>query len=65
MSKMKDKYFDEINTGMEKSRLEKTLTILPTNDVSPVYIINKIIELNNFRLTEKEITEVVRNFYKF
>ena len=44
MSNMKKEYFDEINIGMEKARLEKILEILPTDSVSPVHIINKTIE---------------------
>jgi len=65
MSKMKNKYFDDINTGMEKARLQNLLLNIKTEDISPVYIINKVIESDSFRLTNDEITEVVRNFYKF
>lgn len=65
MSNMKKEYFDEINIGMEKSRLEKLLEILPTDSVSPIYIINKTIELNKFRLTNEEIIETIRDYYKF
>lgn len=65
MSNMKKEYFDEINIGMEKARLEKILEILPTDSVSPVHIINKTIELGSFKLTNEEIVETVRNYYKF
>jgi hypothetical protein len=65
MSKMKNKYFDEINTGMEKARLVNLIATIEPNDFSPVYVINKIIESNSFRLTNEEITETIRNYYKF
>jgi hypothetical protein len=65
MSKMKNKYFDEINTGMEKARLVNLIAKIEPNDISPVYVINKIIESNSFRLTNEEITETIRNYYGF
>ncbi len=62
---MKNKYFDEINTGMEKARLVNLIAKIEPNDISPVYVINKIIESNSFRLTNEEITETIRNYYGF
>ena len=63
MSKLKDKYFDEINVGLEVTRLQKSLCEIKTTDISPVYIIKQA--LTEFRLSEKEITNVVRNHFKF
>lgn len=63
MSKTKEKYFDEINFGMEKARLEKSLDEFKPNDISPIYLIKQAI--GKFYLSEEEITEIVRNYYKF
>jgi hypothetical protein len=63
MSNIKNEYFDEINTGMEKARLEKSLDEIKPNDTSPIYLIKQAI--GKFYLSEEEITEVVKNYYKF
>jgi len=63
MSNIKNEYFDEINTGMEKARLEKSLDEIKANDTSPIYLIKQAI--GKFYLSEEEITEVVKNYYKF
>ena len=63
MSKTKEKYFDEINFGMEKARLEKSLDEVKFNDISPVYLIKQAI--GKFYLSEEEITEIIRSYYKF
>lgn len=63
MSKIKNEYFDEINTGMEKARLIKSLSKVKTDDVSPIYLIKQAV--GKFYLSEEEITEVVKDYYKF
>jgi hypothetical protein len=62
MSKTKEKYFDEINFGMEKARLQKALDEVKPNDISPVYLIKKAV--GKFYLSEEEITEIVKEYYK-
>jgi hypothetical protein len=63
MSNIKEKYFDEINFSMEKARLEKSLDEIEPNDISPVYLIKQAI--GKFYLSEEEITEIIRGYYKF
>lgn len=63
MSNIKNEYFDEINTGMEKTRLQKALDNVKPNDISPIYLIKQA--MGKFYLSEEEITEVVKNYYKF
>lgn len=63
MSNIKNEYFDEINTGMEKARLENFLCEVKTTDISPIYLIKQAV--GKFYLSEEEITEVVKNYYKF
>ena len=63
MSKTKEKYFDEINFGMEKARLEKSLDQVKPNDISPAYLIKQAV--GKFYLSEEEITEIVKEYYKF
>ena len=63
MSNIKEKYFDEINFSMEKTRLQKALDEVEPNDISPVYLIKKAV--GKFYLSEEEITEIVKEYYKF
>lgn len=63
MSNIKNEYFDEINTGMEKARLENFLSEVKTTDISPIYLIKQAV--GKFYLSEEEITEIVKNYYKF
>lgn len=63
MSNIKNEYFDEINIGMEKARLENFLSEVKTTDISPIYLIKQAV--GKFYLSEEEITEVVKNYYKF
>lgn len=63
MSKTKEKYFDEINFGMEKARLQKVLDEVKPNDISPVDLIRQVV--GKFYLSEEEITEIVKECYKF
>lgn len=64
MSKTKDKHFDEINSGMEKAKLVKCLSEYPVrSDFSPVLLAKEF--YGKFYLTEKEIFEVVKGYYKF
>ena len=63
MSNIKNEYFDEINTGMEKARLEKSLSEIKPDDISPIYLIKQAV--GKFYLSEEEITEVVKDYYKF
>jgi hypothetical protein len=48
---------------MEKTRLEKSLDEVEPNDISPVYLIKQAI--GKFYLSEEEITEIIRGYYKF
>ena len=63
MSKIKEKYFDEINFGMEKARLQKVLDEVKPNDISLVDLIRQAV--GKFYLSEEEITEIVKERYKF
>jgi hypothetical protein len=63
MSKTKEKYFDEINFGMEKARLQKVLDEVKPNGISPVDLIRQAV--GKFYLSEEEITEIVKERYKF
>jgi hypothetical protein len=64
MSKIKNKYFDEINTGMEKARLERYLTQYPVqSDFSPIMLAKEV--YSQFNLSKQEIAEVMRNYYNF
>jgi len=64
MSKIKNKYFDDINTGMEKARLERFLNQYPTQiDFSPVLLAKEV--YGHFDLSKKDIVEVIRNYYNF
>lgn len=63
MSKTKEKYFDEINFGMEKARLQKVLDEVKPNDISPVDLIRQAV--GKFYLSEEEITEIIKERYKF
>lgn len=64
MGKIKNKYFDEINTGMEKARLERYLTQYPVqSDFSPILLAKEV--YGKFNLTKKEVAEVIREYYNF
>jgi hypothetical protein len=63
MSNTKKEYFDEINTGMEKARLIKSLSKIKPDDICPFYLIKQAV--GKFYLSEEEITEVVKDYYKF
>ena len=63
MSKTKEKYFDEINFGMEKARLQKVLDEVKPNYISPVDLIRQAV--GKFYLSEEEITEIIKERYKF
>lgn len=64
MSKMKDKYFNEINTGLEKARLIRYLNQYPVKqDFSPVLLAQEV--YGEFNLSKKDIVEVIRNYYNF
>ena len=64
MSKMKNKYFDEINTGLEKARLEKYLTQYPVRqDFSPVLLAEEV--YGKFSLSKEVIVDVIRTYYNF
>jgi len=64
MSKIKNKYFDEINMGMEKAKLINYLSNYPVDtDFSPVLLAKEV--YGKFYLTKKEVVEVIRNYYNF
>ena len=64
MSKMKNKYFDEISTGLEKARLVKYLTRYPVRqDFSPVLLAEEV--YGKFNLTKEEVVDVIRTYYNF
>ena len=63
MSKTKEKYFDEINFGMEKARLQKVLDEVKPNDIRTVDLIRQAV--GKFYLSEEEITEIIKERYKF
>lgn len=61
---MKNKYFDEINTGLEKARLVRYLTQYPVKqDFSPIMLAKEV--YGKFNLTKKEVAEVIREYYNF
>jgi len=61
---MKDKYFNEINTGLEKARLVRYLSQYPVKqDFSPVLLAQEV--YGEFNLSKKDIVEVIRNYYNF
>jgi hypothetical protein len=64
MSKIKNEYFDQINTEMEKAKLYKSLTEYPvTEDFSPILLAQEF--YGKFQLTDKQVVEEVREYYNF
>lgn len=64
MSKMKDKHFDEISTGLEKVKLVQYLIQYPIKqDFSPVILAKEV--YGKFNLSKEDVVDVIRTYYNF
>lgn len=64
MSNIKNKYFNQIGTGMEKARLVKYLSEYPVkSDFSPILLAKEV--YNDFQLSKKDVAEIIRTYYNF
>lgn len=64
MSKMKNKYFDEISTALEKARLVKYLIQYPLKqDFSPLFLAKEV--YGKFNLTKEEVIDTIRTYHNF